>query len=353
MTSLIPGGRQELVRIEEYQGKLEAALAARADSGMMVMARTEALVAGADLNEALKRGEAYADAGAEALLVHSKGPTRAEIVTFHRRVAGQGSRGRRAYAFPEFSREDARRSGRWACPIYANHAIRASVAAMRAAFRAIPRGRRGPGGRRDDRARVYEVQASRTWKGGNETRPCTIFVEMKHPAAPPKPKAKPDRDPGPPSDAAALSARLEAIAEAGGGDAARRVEAIEITMTCSSPGIARWRRRGAAWPTARASAMRVAQDLAAATDAVVIALWGFAWRHVLGPTRPRADGWRWWPSAVTAARCWRIVLRTWTFYSCGRGRKPRRARAWPENALCPVGSSAPRSATPRAPWRAT
>ncbi len=137
MTSLIPGGRQELVRIEEYQGKLEAALQARGDSGMMVMARTEALVAGADLKEALKRGQAYAEAGAEALLVHSKGPTRVEIDAFIEAWPGRVPLVVVPTAFPDFSRDDAKRRGKVGVLIYANHAIRASVKAMRDAFGAI------------------------------------------------------------------------------------------------------------------------------------------------------------------------------------------------------------------------
>jgi phosphoenolpyruvate phosphomutase len=137
MTSLIPGGRQELIRIEEYQGKLEAALQARGDSGMMVMARTEALVAGADMAEALKRGHAYAEAGAEALLVHSKGPTTAEIETFVAGWTGVIPLVVVPTAFPEFSKADAAKSGKIGILIYANHAVRASVAAMRQAFAAM------------------------------------------------------------------------------------------------------------------------------------------------------------------------------------------------------------------------
>ena len=139
MTSLIPGGRQELVRIEEYQGKLAAALEARGDSGLMVMARTEALVAGAGLEEALKRGEAYAEAGAELLLVHSKGPTSAEIEAFIAAWPGKIPLIVVPTAFPTFSRDDAAKSGKVGVLIYANHAIRASVAAMRSAFTAIRR----------------------------------------------------------------------------------------------------------------------------------------------------------------------------------------------------------------------
>ena len=60
-TSLLAGGRQELVRAAEFQGKIEAAKAASA--GVLVIARTEALIADLGLDEALKRGAAYAEAG--------------------------------------------------------------------------------------------------------------------------------------------------------------------------------------------------------------------------------------------------------------------------------------------------
>jgi 2-methylisocitrate lyase-like PEP mutase family enzyme len=40
-TSLLAGGRQELVRVEEFQGKIEAAKAAGAALDLVVIARTE------------------------------------------------------------------------------------------------------------------------------------------------------------------------------------------------------------------------------------------------------------------------------------------------------------------------
>jgi phosphoenolpyruvate phosphomutase len=137
MTSLVPGGRQELIRIEEYQGKIEAMIAAGGASGPMMAARTEALVAGGTVDEALKRGEAYAEAGAELLLVHSKGPTSAEIEAFIARWSGRVPLIIVPTAFPSFNREMAAASGKVGVMIYANHAVRASVLAMRQAFGAI------------------------------------------------------------------------------------------------------------------------------------------------------------------------------------------------------------------------
>src|SRR5580704_5159442 len=59
VTSLVSGGRQELVRIEEFQGKLEAACAARKDKDFLIIGRTEALIAGLGQDEALRRAVAY------------------------------------------------------------------------------------------------------------------------------------------------------------------------------------------------------------------------------------------------------------------------------------------------------
>src|SRR5437868_4869742 len=65
-SSLRAGGRQELVPIGEFQGKLAAA---KATGTVLVIARTEALIAGLGQNEALRRGEAYAEAGADGVLI--------------------------------------------------------------------------------------------------------------------------------------------------------------------------------------------------------------------------------------------------------------------------------------------
>ena len=85
-TSLRPGGRQELVPIGEFQGKVAAA---KATGGVLVIARTEALIAGRGQEEALRRGAAYAEAGADAVLIHSKEKTPDEILAFCRAWPGR------------------------------------------------------------------------------------------------------------------------------------------------------------------------------------------------------------------------------------------------------------------------
>src|SRR5437867_880842 len=68
--SFYPGVKRHLADIDEQALKVRAAREA-ASRDFVVVARTEALIAGWGLEEALRRGRAYADAGADAILVHS------------------------------------------------------------------------------------------------------------------------------------------------------------------------------------------------------------------------------------------------------------------------------------------
>ena len=82
--SLSPGMRRELLSIEEHAGKIRAAKRAQHDPATVVISRTEALIAGWGMAEALRRAHAYADAGADMILMHSKAPTAAEVLEFMR-----------------------------------------------------------------------------------------------------------------------------------------------------------------------------------------------------------------------------------------------------------------------------
>jgi phosphonopyruvate hydrolase len=143
-TSLLAGGRQELARIEEFQGKIEAARAAgrgteKQPHDLIVIARTEALIADLGLDEALKRGMAYAEAGADLLLVHSKRKTPDEIVAFTERWQGPIPLTIVPTAYPDLTEDKVRALGKIRIVIYANHAIRAAVGAMRQVFAQIRR----------------------------------------------------------------------------------------------------------------------------------------------------------------------------------------------------------------------
>lgn len=80
--SFINGEAQPLADIEEFCGKIKAAKDAASDPDFVVVARVEAFIAGWGLEEALKRAEAYRQAGADAILMHSKRADATEIQAF-------------------------------------------------------------------------------------------------------------------------------------------------------------------------------------------------------------------------------------------------------------------------------
>jgi phosphoenolpyruvate phosphomutase len=137
VTSLIADGRQEMVRIEEFQGKIEAARAARRDPDLLIVARTEALIAGLGQDEALKRARAYEAAGADLVLVHSKQKTPDEIEAFVKAWDGKAPIALVPTAYPQMTVARVRELGKIGLLIWGNHAIRAAVGAMRATFAQI------------------------------------------------------------------------------------------------------------------------------------------------------------------------------------------------------------------------
>jgi phosphoenolpyruvate phosphomutase len=86
--SFINGERQPLAEIDEFCGKIRAAKDTQDDPDFCVVARVEALIAGHGQAEAMRRAEAYCEAGADAVLIHSKRSTAEEIVTFMERWDG-------------------------------------------------------------------------------------------------------------------------------------------------------------------------------------------------------------------------------------------------------------------------
>src|SRR5919106_2071464 len=66
----MPGSRP-VVEMEEHVGKIEAAVAARRHPDFIIIARTDA-AAGQGLDEAIRRGKAYAQAGADVVFVELK-----------------------------------------------------------------------------------------------------------------------------------------------------------------------------------------------------------------------------------------------------------------------------------------
>jgi phosphonopyruvate hydrolase len=137
VTSLVAGGRQELLRTEEFQGKIAAAIATRKTRDFLVIARTEALIAGLGEAEALRRAAAYEEAGADMILIHSKQKTPDEVESFVRAWKGKLPIVIVPTAYPEMNETRIRALGKIGMVIYGNHAIRACVTAMQDVFARI------------------------------------------------------------------------------------------------------------------------------------------------------------------------------------------------------------------------
>lgn len=133
-------GQQKLVPIDEFAGKLRAGRDALGTDDMCIVARTEALIAGLGLDEALARAAAYRDAGADAILIHSKQRTAAEVLAFAREWDGRCPLIVVPTTYFRTPFEELERAG-ISIAICANHNLRASIASMRQTTRRIKEAR--------------------------------------------------------------------------------------------------------------------------------------------------------------------------------------------------------------------
>jgi phosphoenolpyruvate phosphomutase len=128
--SFYAGVRRELIPIDEHCGKIKAAKAAQTVPDFMIIARTEALIAGWGQEEALKRAEAYAEAGADAVLIHSKSKTFDELRNVYRLWSGRVPLVVVPTIFDQTTAEEMQQAGAKII-IYANQPVRAAIRAMR------------------------------------------------------------------------------------------------------------------------------------------------------------------------------------------------------------------------------
>lgn len=132
-----------LADISEFSHKIMAMKDHQTDPNFCVVARVEAFIAGWGLEEALKRAEAYAAAGADALLMHSKKADSSDIRSFMNEWNKKSDADKtkipvvivptKYYTEPTQDFKDMNIS----TIIWANHNLRSSVAAMQETCRSI------------------------------------------------------------------------------------------------------------------------------------------------------------------------------------------------------------------------
>ncbi len=130
------GEHQQLCSLDEFCGKIKAGKDSQTDPDFCLIARVEALVAGQSLGEALRRAEAYRQAGADAILIHSCRAQPDEVLAFAREWAGRSPLVIVPTRYSSTPVEVFRRAN-IQLVIWANHMLRASIEAMQLAARRI------------------------------------------------------------------------------------------------------------------------------------------------------------------------------------------------------------------------
>jgi len=137
-TNSFIGENQPLADIDEFCGKIKAGKDSQTDPDFSIVARVEALISGWGLEETLRRAKAYHEAGADAVLIHSKIRNADEILSFMAEWNNQCPVvivPTTYYATPT----NAFREAGVSTIIWANHNLRASITAMREVSRQIQR----------------------------------------------------------------------------------------------------------------------------------------------------------------------------------------------------------------------
>jgi len=125
--------KQELDTIEGFSEKINAGKKAQMTDDFMIIARLESLIADQGMDDALARAKAYIEAGADAIMIHSRHKDGSEIMEFMKNykdfeykvpVVSVPS------SYNHFTEEELVEAG-FNVVIYANHLLRAAFPAMK------------------------------------------------------------------------------------------------------------------------------------------------------------------------------------------------------------------------------
>src|SRR3712207_4475599 len=134
---------RELIPADEFARRVRAGKQAQETDSFVLVARVEALIAGHGVQAACDRADAYAEAGADAILIHSKDKSLREIESFLDTWGGRGTTPLVAVPtlFPDFTDQELYDKG-FSMIILANHPMRAAVKAMEDTLATLARERK-------------------------------------------------------------------------------------------------------------------------------------------------------------------------------------------------------------------
>jgi phosphoenolpyruvate phosphomutase len=134
--SFINGEKQQLAEIDEFCSRIKAGKDAQSDDDFCIITRVEAFIAGWGLSEAMKRAEAYHEAGSDGILIHSALRDPSEILAFKKEWADRLPViivPTKYYATPT----DVFREAGFSIAIWANHMLRAAIVAYQETAEAL------------------------------------------------------------------------------------------------------------------------------------------------------------------------------------------------------------------------
>ncbi len=125
--------------IENFMYKIRAGKKARVTDDFMIFARIESLILGSGQDDAIERAQAYIEAGADGIMIHSNKKDPAEIFEFCRRYAKLRRQKPLVVVpstYPQVTEEQLKEIG-VKIVIYANHLLRSAYPAMRETVKSI------------------------------------------------------------------------------------------------------------------------------------------------------------------------------------------------------------------------
>jgi len=127
---------QTLLDTDAFCSKIRVAKQAQRGDDFFFIARTEALIDGLGVDVALARCHAYVEAGADAVLIHSKSRTKDEVLEFLAHWNDRAPVVVVPTTYPDWHADDAAKDG-VSTIIYANQGLRATVSALRDTYTSI------------------------------------------------------------------------------------------------------------------------------------------------------------------------------------------------------------------------
>jgi len=125
--------------VDEFVYKIKSAIANRRNDDFLIIARIESLILEKGMEDALMRGRAYVEAGADGIMIHSRQKTPSEIFEFAKRFRLEYPHTPLIAVPTSYNKvyEHELESVGFNIVIYANHLMRASYPAMRDVARSI------------------------------------------------------------------------------------------------------------------------------------------------------------------------------------------------------------------------